>query len=91
MFRHTYCSTWLQALDHGEPVTPYGVGAELRHGGSTMVERVYAQMGSVRHRSDVVEYRGAQHAAILGERLERLRAAFVPVSVPGRNLELNTR
>ena len=37
-----------------------------------MVGRVYAHLGSTRHRSDVVEYRVAQHVDKLGDRLNKL-------------------
>ena len=88
MFRHTHCSSRLQTLDHGAPVSPYTVARELGHGGQSMVYRVYGHLGTVRHRAEVVEYRVEQHAAILGERLELVRAPFVPVSVPAPKTEL---
>ena len=72
MFRHTYCSARLQTLDGGAPVSPFTVGKELGHGGTSMVERVYSHLGEVRHRSDVVEYRVEQHREALGERLKTL-------------------
>jgi hypothetical protein len=34
-----------------------------------MIEKVYAQLGEVRHRAEAVEYRVEQHAATLGDRL----------------------
>ena len=34
--------------------------AELGHGGDDLVRRVYRRIGTVRHRSDVVEYRWRQ-------------------------------
>jgi hypothetical protein len=37
-----------------------------------MVRRVYAHLGEIRHRSDVVEYRVEQHAEKIGDRLQRL-------------------
>ena len=89
MFRHTYCSARLQTLDHGAPVSPYTAAMELGHGGQSMVDRVYGHLGTVRRRSEVVEYRVEQHAAILGERLELVRAPFVPVSVPALKSELD--
>jgi hypothetical protein len=33
-----------------------------------MVEKVYSHLGTLRHRSKVVEYRVEQHADALGER-----------------------
>lgn len=74
-FRHTYCSARLQTLDRGAPVSEYTVARELGHGGHDLVRRVYSHLGTVRHRSEVVEYRVDQHAAELGERLAALRAA----------------
>jgi hypothetical protein len=38
-------------------VSPYTVGRELGHGGTSMVERVYGHLGELRHRAEVVEYR----------------------------------
>jgi integrase len=57
VFRHTYCSARLQTLDNGRPVSPYTVSGELGHGSLAMVERIYGHLGTVRHRSEVVEYR----------------------------------
>jgi len=72
MFRHTYCAARLQTLDHGAPISPFTVARELGHGGTSLVERVYGHLGTVRHRSDVVEYRVENHRDTLGERLEAL-------------------
>lgn len=69
IFRHTYCATRLQTLDHGAPVSEYTVAHELGHGGHAMIRRVYGHLGTARHRADVVEYRAEQHAERLGERL----------------------
>jgi len=41
----------------------------MRHGGESMVRRVYGHLGEVRHRAEVVEYRVEQHAANLRDRL----------------------
>lgn len=60
-FRHTYCAARLQTIEHGAPVSPYTVGQELGHGGDSLVKRVYGHLGTVRHRSESVEYRVAQH------------------------------
>jgi hypothetical protein len=46
----------------------------MGHGGTALVNRTYAYLGTVRHRAKVLEYRVDQHAAILGERLGALRA-----------------
>ena len=72
MFRHTYCAARLQALDRGAPVSTYTVARELGHESEAMVRRVYAHLGEVRHRSEVVEYRVAQHREQVGERLQKL-------------------
>jgi hypothetical protein len=36
-----------------------------------MVKRIYAHLGDVRHRAEVVEYRVEQHLDRLGDRLQR--------------------
>jgi hypothetical protein len=72
LFRHTYCAARLQTLDAGAPVSIYIVARELGHQSDEMLRRVYAHLGSTRHRSDVVEYRVAQHLQKLGDRLRRL-------------------
>ena len=61
VFRHTYCAARLQTLDGDAPVSPYTVGKELGHGGVSLVNRIYGHLGTVRHRSDKVEYRVTQH------------------------------
>jgi hypothetical protein len=38
-----------------------------------MVQRVYSHLGTVRHRSEVVEYRVEQHADLLADRLTALQ------------------
>ena len=74
MFRHSYCAARLQTLDQGAPVSLYTVSRELGHGSRDMVERVYSHLGTVRHRSDVVEYRIEQHEEVLHDRLVALPA-----------------
>ena len=64
----------VQTLGHGEPVSTYRVSRDLGHGGTAMIEVVYAHLGTVRVRSAVVEHRLDQHAAALGERLVAVRA-----------------
>ena len=71
-FRHTYCAARLQSLDRGAPVSIYTVARELGHGSDEMVKRIYAHLGDVRHRAEVVEYRVEQHLERLGDRLQRL-------------------
>ena len=44
---------------------------ELGHGSEEMVKRVYAHLGSLRHRSEVVEFRVEQHLEALKDRLGR--------------------
>jgi hypothetical protein len=78
-FRHTDCAARLQTLEGGAPVSPFTVSRELGHGSRTMVEEVYAHLGTMRHRSEVVEYRLDHHREMLAERLARLR--FVTTSV----------
>ena len=71
-FRHTYCAARLQTVEGGAPVSPFTVSRELGHGSRTMVEEVYSHLGTMRHRSEVVEYRIEQHATVLADRLARL-------------------
>lgn len=63
-FRHTYCAARLQTLDHGAPVSVYTVAKELGHGGDALVKRVYGHLGTVRHRSQHVEYRVKLYAKV---------------------------
>jgi integrase len=72
VFRHTYCAARLQTLDRGAPVSLYTVSRELGHGSEEMVRRVYSHLGTIRHRSEVVEYRVEQHFERLGDQLRRL-------------------
>lgn len=74
MFRHTYCSARLQTLDRGAPVSEFTVSREMGHGGVQLVRKVYGHLGTIRHRSEVVEYRIEQHVKELGDRMEVLRA-----------------
>jgi hypothetical protein len=53
-------------------VSPFTVARELGHGSRTMVEEVHAHLGTMRHRSEVVEYRLEQHAEVLADRLAKL-------------------
>lgn len=55
-FRHTYCAARLQTLDGGAPISPYTVAREMGHGGMALVNRVYGHLGTVRHRSEHVEF-----------------------------------
>ena len=72
-FRHTYASARRQTLEHGHPVAERTVAGELGHGGFEMVRKVYGHLGTIRHRSEVVEYRIEQHrGSIPGERLRGL-------------------
>lgn len=71
MFRHTYCSTCLQTLDRGAPVSVYTVGRELGHGGDALVKRIYGHLGEAPHRSENVEYRIDQQRGVIPK--ERLR------------------
>jgi hypothetical protein len=51
------------------------VSRELGHGSRDMVERVYSHLGTVRHRSESVEYRVEQFADGLREKLDALAVA----------------
>jgi len=80
IFRHTYCAARLQTLDQGAPVSPYTVGRELGHGGDALVRRIYGHLGTVRHRSEVVEYRPEVLRQITDRKTrDAFRARFVAV------------
>jgi len=72
MFRHTYTAARLQTTDRGAPVSVFTVAKDLGHGGDSLVKRVYGHLGTIRHRSDVVEYRVENHRAELKDRLREL-------------------
>jgi hypothetical protein len=72
VFRHTWTAARLQTLDRGAPVSVYTVARELGHGSEEMVRRVYAHVGTVRHRSEVVEFRLEQHLEALKDRLGKV-------------------
>lgn len=55
--RVTWATARLQTLDNGEPVAPWTVAKEAGHGSLQMVAEVYGRIGTVRHRSPVLEYR----------------------------------
>ena len=87
-FRHTFTSQRLQTFswvktgedDEGPvlsaiPITRFQVGKELGHGGTAMVDRVYAHLGEEQHRSEFVEYRIEHHKKALGDRLTALQCA----------------
>ena len=83
-FRHTYCAARLQTFDQGAPVSTYTVARELGHESEAMVRRVYAHLGTIRHRSEMVEYRVEQHLERLGDRLLRLGRVSGPFHGPRR-------
>ena len=68
--RHSYCAARLQTLDHGYPVSDYVVMREMGHGSPRLVHEIYGHLGTVRHRSEVVEFRVAQHEERLKDRLQ---------------------
>jgi hypothetical protein len=49
--------------------------ARRLHGGEALVKRVYGHRGTVRHRSEVMEYRVEQYREELRPKLELLRSA----------------
>lgn len=75
MFRHTYCAARLQTLDQGAPVSAFTVARELGHSSTEMVEEVYSHLGTVRHRSEAVEFRVEQHRRQIADRLKALEGA----------------
>jgi integrase len=79
VFRHTWTAARLMTLDHGAPISVWAVARELGHSSEEMVRRIYGHLGTVRHRSEVVEYRVEQHLDALKDRLGML--GFVTRSV----------
>ena len=75
LFRKTYCAARLQTLDNGQPVSEFTVTREMGHSSPAMVRAIYGQLGTVRHRSEVVEYRVSQHMGVEGykDRVKVLR------------------
>jgi integrase len=74
VFRHTYTSASLQTLGGSAPVSPFTVSRELGHGSGAMGEQVYSHLGTIRHRTEAVEYRIEQHRAKLEARLVLLES-----------------
>jgi hypothetical protein len=48
------------------------VSRELGHGSETLVKRIYGHLGTLRHRSKVVEYRVALRKKVLKDQLSAL-------------------
>jgi hypothetical protein len=59
-------------LDGGAPISLYTVSRELGHTSQSMVLKLYSHLGTIRPRSEVVEYRAQQHKKTLAKRLEAL-------------------
>ncbi|MEZ0334927.1 MAG: tyrosine-type recombinase/integrase, partial [Gemmatimonadales bacterium] len=78
IFRHSFCAARFMTLDRGAPVSLYTVSREMGHGSEDLVRRVYSHLGTVRHRSEVVEYRVEQHFERLGDQLRRLGFVITP-------------
>lgn len=56
----------------GEPANECMMRQTLGHSSTGMVERVYSHLGTIRHRSEVIEYRVEQHRKVLAKRLKAL-------------------
>lgn len=56
IFRHTYCTTRCQTLEHGVLIDRAKVAKELGHAGTAMVRRVYDHLGTFKPLR-VMEYR----------------------------------
>ena len=72
VFRHTWTAARLQTLDRGALISLYTVARELGHGSEEMARRVYAPLGTIRHWSEVVEFRLEQHLEALKDRLGKV-------------------
>jgi hypothetical protein len=71
---------WALEMKALPAVSVYTVQREMCHSTDTMLQKVYAHLGTIRHRSAVVEYRVEQHHGATG------RAAHRPPSRPGHHL-----
>ena len=95
MFRHPYCSTRLQSLDGGAPVSAYLVGRELGHGGDSLVKRRTVRRGSSGRLRRGIYFSGASlsksaHARCRGEgRSDPLKWALCDHSCDHGPLELS--
>jgi len=56
IFRHTYCTTRCQTVEHGVLIDRAKVAKELGHAGTAMVRRVYDHLGTFKPLR-VMEYR----------------------------------
>ena len=71
----------LQTLDRWAPVSLEVIAGELGHASREMVERVYKQIGKVRHPSELVEFRWEQWFEERGGELrEKENAHLAPLS-----------
>ena len=61
--------------DHGAPVSQYTAAKWLGHGGDALVRRVYGHLGTVRHRSEVVEDPAERLTLKAGRKMFAIRAA----------------
>ena len=92
-FRHTFCSARLQTLDGGQPVSPFTVAVEMGHGGIAMVKNVYGHLGTIRHRSEFVEYRIEQCPNGYAAKVEQLKQYWAdePARVAAWKAEVGRR
>jgi hypothetical protein len=74
---HADCAARLQTLDGDAPIAPYTVGRDLGHSGDALVRRIYAHLGTVRHRAKVVEYPTERLTLKVGRRMFAIRAANI--------------
>lgn len=57
ILRHTYTTARIQNTDQGKQISLWTVAQELGHASIQMVQKVYAHLGTMRHRGEEVEYR----------------------------------
>lgn len=69
--RHTWAAARLQTTDRGAPISLYTVQQEGGWSSDEMLQRIYGHLGTVRHRSEVVEFRAEQHGEAIEKRFGR--------------------
>jgi hypothetical protein len=65
----------LSKIANVRTVSTYTVALEQGHECEAMVRKVYAHLGAIPHRPEIVECRVEQHLARFGDRLQRLGLA----------------
>jgi integrase len=71
--RNAFAAQRLQCLENGQPIAKYTVQREMGHSNTDTLDRIYAHLGQVRHRSELLEFRVEHYEKQIGKRLKALR------------------